>query len=377
MAKKTTAAAPRYYTKALRCPDGTRKYIRGKTKEELERKVMQAQAELGMGININDATTVVEFAQMWIDVYKKPSVREGSLCTTKGHLNTHILPVIGMMRVRDVKPMDCALVMRRCSHLKKSSASAVRGVMKAMFECAVENNLIVRNPVLRSVVAMGDPPRARVPLTPAQLDQLFDVLRSRPRAKPWHLTFAMLCAYAGLREGEALGLNWDCIDLGAGVLHVRRQYKAAHPRGYVTTELKTESSRRTVPIPPPLLIHLSTLPHSRGDGFLFDVDRPSLSDTAASGMSRLSAVDAKGNPRPGAKTPYYLDFYVHPHLLRHTYATQCFAQGMDLKEVQYLLGHSTPNMTLHTYTHYVQQARLEQTAEKLERVFPAPALRAV
>ena len=55
---------------------------------------------------------------------------------------------------------------------------------------------------------------------------------------------------------------------------------------------------------------------------------------------------------------------VTPHVLRHTYATRCFEAGMDIKEVQYLMGHSDPSVTLGIYTHYCKKSREEATFEK-------------
>ena len=51
----------KYYTKAIPCPDGSRKYIRGKTKKELEEKVKAAELELANGVNINNNTTAKKY----------------------------------------------------------------------------------------------------------------------------------------------------------------------------------------------------------------------------------------------------------------------------------------------------------------------------
>ena len=63
-----------------------------------------------------------------------------------------------------------------------------------------------------------------------------------------------------------------------------------------------------------------------------------------------------------------LDFHVHPHLLRHTCITRWFEQGLDIKEIQYLAGHATVDVTLGIYTHYQQQARREETAKKIRTI---------
>jgi integrase len=62
-----------------------------------------------------------------------------------------------------------------------------------------------------------------------------------------------------------------------------------------------------------------------------------------------------------------LDFDCHPHQLRHTYATRLFEDGCDLKQVQYLMGHSRPEMTLRVYVHFQKARRAQETADQVCR----------
>lgn len=59
------------------------------------------------------------------------------------------------------------------------------------------------------------------------------------------------------------------------------------------------------------------------------------------------------------------DTHVTAHILRHTYITRLFEAGLDIKEIQYLAGHSTVDMTLRVYTHYDRLSRNAKTAEKV------------
>ena len=61
--------------------------------------------------------------------------------------------------------------------------------------------------------------------------------------------------------------------------------------------------------------------------------------------------------------------HITAHILRHTYITRLFEAGLDVKEIQYLAGHSTMDMTLSVYTHYDRKNREQQTAEKVRRAF--------
>lgn len=59
------------------------------------------------------------------------------------------------------------------------------------------------------------------------------------------------------------------------------------------------------------------------------------------------------------------DTHVTAHILRHTFITRLFEAGLDIKEIQYLAGHSTIGMTLKVYTHYDRRSGGTQTAEKV------------
>ena len=61
--------------------------------------------------------------------------------------------------------------------------------------------------------------------------------------------------------------------------------------------------------------------------------------------------------------------HITAHILRHTYITRLFEAGLDVKEIQYLAGHSTMDMTLSVYTHYDRKNWEQQTAEKVRRAF--------
>ena len=346
----------KYLTKAIRCPDGSRKYIRGRTQKELDQKVAKARAELGMGLNINDGTTVLELAQIWVDTYKRPHVKPQSLELTLGFLNAYIIPVIGGMRVRDVKPADCARIMATASSLANGSQRRILGMLRTLFSLAIENRIIAYSPVSSNLKASGAKPKDQEPLTRKQLDVLLRV--AQRSEKPWVYTFLLLVSHTGLRLGEALGLQWDCVDLKAKQILVRRQLLDDWQLSEV---LKTSSSYRAVPIPPVLNSHLSFIKVRAKSSSVVDTGTkwPHVAVRRA-----LSALPAKAG----------LDLSLHPHLLRHTFATFCFEAGLDVKDVQYLLGHSDLKMTTEVYIHYRQSIRQGDTARKLADVFSTPTL---
>jgi len=67
-----------------------------------------------------------------------------------------------------------------------------------------------------------------------------------------------------------------------------------------------------------------------------------------------------GKPTRNSKIIRSLGFHVTPHQL-----TRLFESGLDIKEIQYLAGHSTVDMTLRVYTHYQHESRKKETAQKV------------
>ncbi len=353
---KTKVGKYTYFTKAITLPNGKRKYIRGKTQEELDEKVRAFCNEMAMGVNIDDRTTFSELAQLWIDLVKRPRNKPQSLTTILAMLNNRVLPAIGSLRVQDIKPMHIVKLMADLSDLAHTSQAFILTTLRSIFTFAVENRLIAFSPVHSSMRAGGEPPEPRVPLTPAECDQLLDALE-KDYGRSWIYTFTLLCLCTGLRSGEACGLCWDCVDFENGLILVRRQMSRIEGSYGLTDKLKSRSSRRNIPAPPVLMDHLR------------EVKARTNSITVVAGPHGPSVPNSVGTLLARAKVP----FHVHPHLLRHTYATRLVEAGIDIKTVQYLLGHSSLNMTIDIYAHYDYRNRILETAKQIENAFkPLP-----
>lgn len=357
------------YTKTITTPTGKRKYIRAATKEELERKYQQAKLEIGAGVDITDATTFGEFAQLWFNTYKRPNLRENSKADCLYILNNHILPPLSAMRMRDIKPVHIRGVMSNLAGYSRSVQGKAVQILRSIFNAAVENHLIMRSPVSSALKAGGETAKEKVPLTPEQSQRLLDATAGT-RAYP----AVALMLGAGLRKEEAVGLMWEDIDLKNGYIHVRHAKPFHHGKGEVTDQLKSKAAYRTIPIPA-WLLQILRGEHSKTNSLFVLAMRNGESLTESSFSRLWGIIQARTTDDPekigtpvSARHPnviYMLDFHVHPHLLRHTCITRWVESGLDVKEIQYLAGHSTPDMTLRVYAHYDQRVRLENTASKI------------
>ncbi len=364
----------KYLTATISLPNGKRKYIRAKTQEDLDAKVTRARAELNAGIKIDDQTTFGEFAQTWFDTYKRPILRENSQETLLYILNLYILPALSAYRMRDIKPLHVMQVMSRASHLSRSVQDKIFWVMRAIFQTAVDNCLIVRSPVLSTMKAAGQPKKERVALTVEQSQRLLQATWGT-RA----YTFCLIALRTGMRRGEILGLMWEDIDFDRRIITVTHNKAfVPGPNREPTTLLKSNAAHRELPIPEDLYAHL-LLEKSRSKSpyVLSMKNGESLSQSSFDRLWDLVTSRTTDDPEKLGRSTnkyrpqhrYMLDFSCHPHLLRHTYITRLFEAGLDLKEIQYLAGHSTIEMTLRVYTHYCRSVRAEETNRKVCEAF--------
>lgn len=336
-------------TLTLTLPDGKRKYFRGATRKEAEAKRDQAKRDLEDGLDIGDNTTVKEFCELWLKEYKEGVVRDVTYMSLSSTLNTHVIPVIGRMKIREVKPAHIQKMVHMMDGKAKSTQARVLSITRSMFTVAVENGLIKRNPCISSVKPRGEETEERVPLTSEQEQLLIETARGTSL-----YLFVLIGLEAGLRRGELLGLQWKDIDFGAGTISVNRSITPTKKNcdGEINIELKTDAARRTIPISESVIEELRS---------------------ARSRSKSVYVIPGKKGSFMGLNSCTYhwsnlmhrLPFDLVPHQMRHTRITKWFEQGLDIKDVQYLAGHSNSRMTLDIYTHFRAEERLPRIAEKI------------
>lgn len=354
MAKTAAKKKYNYLTKAVQLPDGTRKYIRAKTQTELDEKVLKAQILVNSGVDICSEETFGHFAQMWYDLYKKPYLRENSLNAIKYVLNQHILPVIGGYRLRDISPMQIQAIMASLSKKSNSLQSKVLIHLRSIFKAAQENGLVVKSPVSSMLKPGGRKTAEKAALTPQESRLLVEKVKN-PRAN----TFLLIALHTGMRRGEILGLMWDDIDFEAKVIHVRHNAILGKGETSIQDTLKTDAGRRDLPLSEELEDRLTKCRQGSRSKFVLAMKNGKpLTQSAYKSMWKLVERELP-------------ETHVTAHVLRHTYITRLFEAGLDIKEIQYLAGHSTVDMTLRVYTHYDRRSRGGMTAEKVREAMRA------
>lgn len=200
----------------------------------------------------------------------------------------------------------------------------------------------VRDKVIREApsdgVALPKVPRAEVTMVIPTPEQV--AAAREGCSDPSFRAFVAVCAYAGLRLGEAAGLQVGDIDFLRREIRVRRQVQGQTQATTKVTPPKAGSAR-TVFASDELIELLSRHVRDVGiwgdEGWLF-------------GVGTLLNRNSAGHLWRQTREPLGLDAFTL-HDLRHFYASGLIADGCDVVTVQHALGHSSPTITLNTYSH--------------------------
>lgn len=235
-------------------------------------------------------------------------------------------------------------------------------IVRSVFRAAVANKVIAADPSIgvtlprrrRADAAMAIPTVEEVGRLLAHADS------TRVSTRKGFRAYVSLCAFAGLRLGEAAGVQVRDVDLVGRRLKVMRQLQREGDT-YIVRAPKY-GSERVVYMPDELVtimrdhLHKHVGDQGPSDQWIFTVGPEPMYDNAITWRWRATR-DAAGLA------------HVRLHDLRHFYASGLIAQGCDVVTVQRALGHSTATTTLNTYSHLWPTAedRTRAAASELAR----------
>ena len=358
-----------------------RKYFTGATQKEVREK-MQAAA---VAVNDNDyfepaKMTLAQWLDLWIKEYSadwKPKTKEKyeSIC------RIHLKPALGATKLNKLTTPQIQSFYNelgrtgkvtkkkdgtaRKEALTPKSIRLVHGVLSKALNTAVKVGYIRRNPAELCTT----PKLIKKEIRPLTDEQIQDFVRQCDNESYGRIYKLIL--FTGLREGEALGLTWDCVDLTKGELIISKQMQRQGNKD-VLVPLKNNKPRfLTVP---PFVVQLLK------DERIHQLEQRLKAGDVWQGWqsqedmkTALVFVRDDGNPITGASI---YQRYKHiaagigapesrVHDLRHTYAVLSLQNGDNVKTVQGNLGHATAAFTLDVYGH-VSDKMKEDSAAKMQ-----------
>jgi integrase len=303
--------------------------------------------------------TLAEFVEEWWMVYAGPNLERATLRVYAQLWNTHALPRLGELRLRDLTPQTVA---RFRAELEGAGVGteAIRKTMtmlQGVLQRAVEWGRVSSN----AVKLTRKPPKPHRPAVQAIPPSLIEIMRARLRAEGRlrDATLLVVLGYAGLRPQEALALEWR---------HVRERtllVERALSDGQIKA-LKNRRQPRTVSLLPPLIEDLDEWRDA-------SAARPGAPLFAAASGGFWRATDWR-NWRKRVYRPTAQSVGIdgaRPYDLRHAFASLLIHEGrMSIVEIAAQLGHN-PTVCLDTYAHVMAEQAGGERVSALEQIVQA------
>lgn len=354
--------------------------------KEVRKKLAQAVAEQQQKIILpqlaldGNAITLSEWFEEWYEQYKAPTLQDGGSASYKRKFLNYYGVRIGSKPVSEIRQLHVQTAVADMIKAKISvkSIGEATGILRGCFEAAMANGLTKVNPVVGVVLPKTGTVERRV-LTVEEQDIFLKYLKD---TKSWYEEMYKFMLLTGMRIGEVSGLQWEDVDFVNKFIYVKRALKFHYENGKKTLKLgttKTQNSVRKIPFfgetQKVLESQFEKIKQRRmelGDRwrqpeelgnlvFLTSMGSPVGRYNAGSDLRyvtqqinetfRVEAQYTGAMPRRIER--------LHPHALRHTFATRCFEKGMSPRTVQEIMGHANYNTTV-SYTHVMDDIKLKE-----------------
>ena len=346
---------------------GTGKQIQksfsGKTQKEVLQKMQTAAVQIMDDTYIEPSKiTVKEWLEIWEKEYLG-DVKPLTVAAYSGQIKNHIVPSLGAIKLKALNAPQIQRFYNDLSEREGMSPKTVKnihGVLHRALQQAVAIGYLPYNPS----DACKLPRMQRKEINPLDDDQIVAFL-SKIEGHRFQ-TLYTVTLFTGMREGEALGLCWDCVDFKNGIIIIDKQLQKEKRSGggYIFAPLKNDKSRIIQPAPFVMELlrqhKLNQLKRSFNTGDFWKESKLVFTDDF--GKHLCFSTVYKGFKRVVASMNLpSLRF----HDLRHSYAVASIRAGDDIKTVQSNLGHATAAFTLDVYGHVTNQMK-QASSERME-----------
>jgi len=349
---------------------GTGKQIQrsfsGKTQKEVREKMQAAAVELNNGTYKEPSKmTVGEWLDTWSENYLG-GVKPRTVDIYKSDIRLYIKPALGAIRL---EALTTHMIQNFYNGLSKErdgkpalaakTVKTIHGVFHHALKQAVANGLIRFNPAEACTLPRIEKKELK-PLDEEEITKFLTAIKGHRYEDIYLVTL-----FTGLREGEVMGLTWDCVDFERGILLINKQMQLHQEKGMDAYKLVTPKNgrSRTVSAAPTVIARLKhrwliQSQHRLKAGVTWsNPDSLVFTDELGGHLTKSSVYRAfksvvKSIGRPDARF----------HDLRHSYAVAAIRSGDDIKTVQNNLGHATAAFTLDVYGHVTNKMKAESAA---------------
>ena len=341
--------------------------ITGKTQKEVAQKLKAATTAIDEGTyTAPNRMTVGQWMDIWASEYLG-AVKPRTVDLYKGVVKARIKPGLGAVKLDALNPHTVQSYYNGLSKegLAPKTIKNVHGIFHKALQQAVSNGYIKTNPADACIL----PRPVRRELKPLDEDMISAFLRAIQDHQFGDLFTVTL--FTGMREGEALGLLWDCVDLTKGTITVDKQLQLIRGSGGQYQMVPTKNSKsRSITLAASVVKVLRGVKRKQlenrlqygecwtDSGFVFTDELGHHLSASSVYKSFKKVMEEIGSP----ETRF--------HDLRHSYAVVAIKSGDDIKTVQENLGHATAAFTLDVYGHITEKMK-QDSAARMEQFIKA------
>lgn len=329
--------------------EGIRHYIRAKDLADYEVKKALLIKDLETGKVIESKMLVRDWAVEWLETYKIGTCGDKTYKDYITRLERHILPEIGHIRLKDVKPVHLQRVMQNMKGMSQSRIDKIYQCLGQLFDAAEQNDLVQKSPARGLNKPKGSSGSHRA-ITDEERRVILKVASTHK-----HGLWVKLMLFCGLRTGETARVK---------VCHFDFEKKLLFIDG-----TKTANAPRMVPVPDELLQEVKALNKSPFDYLFLNQQGKPLNKQNYIRMwkniKRVMHIEMGGQIyRNQVIPPYMVAEDLVPYCLRHTFCTDLQDAGVPINVARDLMGHSDIALTSKIYTH-TTETTIESAANLL------------
>jgi len=333
--KKKMYQRPDGLYETIKVINGKRVAFRGKTESEVYDKM------IGYKETEEKGRTFKEVAEEWKEKFFKDIEHNTIRCYEAGY--NRAVEKFGETSIKQVTVKDVQNYINDFAsqgYAQKPVKNQL-SVFSLIFKRAIQNNEIEINPARDIDIPKNLPKNKR----DMPSDEDIEIVK-----KSINCTFGMFAyflLYTGCRRGEALALQFKDIDRKRKIISIAKSVYHVHNKPHIK-QPKTEAGTREIILMDKLA---EVLKDGKQEDYIFSVNGTEpLTDKQCRRQWELYQLET--------------GLTITPHQLRHAYATILYDAGVEDKDAQELLGHSSIAMTKDVYTH-ISKKRKEKTAELL------------
>lgn len=326
-----------------------RKSVYGKTQKEVRLALSKIVSEMDSGTYAEPSKMKVsQWLDEWLAIYTM-NIKPATRSAYEEHIRVHIKPSLGdillkQLSTRDIQQLYTNLLKER--ELSPKTVRNIHGVLHRTLEQAKLLGYIRVNPAEAAVTPRVEKKQVET-LDAEDIGKFLAAIRGTKYEYP-----LFVAVFTGLRQGELLGLTWDCVDFEHGMLLINKQHnRVKGDTEFRFASLKNDKAR--VLTVADEVIDVLKLQKQRQESWAAALgngwENPdNLVFTTEFGRYINNKILYQNFKRI-AKNLGKPDLRFHD--LRHTYAVNSLRAGDDIKTVQENLGHATASFTLSTYAH--------------------------